>query len=111
MTNIPEKGDIVWVYIKDSVGREQSGRRPAVVISSKEYNENSSTILICPITTNSGEWVWKYQIPDINDVSGYVLVDKIQSIDYLERKSKIVSKLDIKSINIIAEMLIMLVKN
>ena len=36
---IPERGDIVWLNFNPQTGHEQKGKRPALVISPKEYNE------------------------------------------------------------------------
>ena len=34
----PEQGDIVWLTLNPQKGHEQSGRRPAVVLSPSSYN-------------------------------------------------------------------------
>ncbi|WP_293142636.1 type II toxin-antitoxin system PemK/MazF family toxin [Okeania sp. SIO3I5] len=34
----PKKGDIVWINFNPQSGREQAGRRPAVVVSSSRYD-------------------------------------------------------------------------
>jgi len=36
---IPEKGDIVWIEMNPQAGHEQAGKRPAIVLSPKAYNE------------------------------------------------------------------------
>jgi mRNA interferase MazF len=36
---VPERGDIVWLDFNPQTGHEQKGKRPAIVISPKEYNE------------------------------------------------------------------------
>ena len=38
---VPERGDIVWLNFNPQSGHEQKGKRPAIVISSKEYNEKT----------------------------------------------------------------------
>ncbi|MCL5076727.1 MAG: type II toxin-antitoxin system PemK/MazF family toxin, partial [Actinobacteria bacterium] len=35
---IPEAGDIVWIQFNPQAGHEQSGHRPAVVLSPSAYN-------------------------------------------------------------------------
>jgi mRNA interferase MazF len=37
----PERGDIVWLNFNPQSGHEQKDKRPAVVISPKEYNEKT----------------------------------------------------------------------
>jgi mRNA interferase MazF len=40
-TYVPERGDIVWLNFNPQTGHEQAGKRPAVVISPKTYNEKT----------------------------------------------------------------------
>jgi len=76
-----EAGDVVWVEFDPAVGHEQAGFRPALVVSPLEYNQNSSLIIVCPITRNEKPWPFKVLIPDNCGVSGAVLVDQVKSID------------------------------
>ena len=49
---IPEKGDIVWLDFTPQLGHEQRGRRPAIVLSKKAYNQKSEDspkgLIECP---------------------------------------------------------------
>ena len=36
---VPARGDVIWLSFNPQSGHEQSGHRPAIVISSIEYNE------------------------------------------------------------------------
>lgn len=47
----PEKGDIVWLNFTPQAGHEQKGRRPALVLSPKEYNSKTGLAIFCPITS------------------------------------------------------------
>lgn len=46
----PEAGEIVWLTFDPQAGREQAGRRPALVLSPSLYNRKSGLALVCPIT-------------------------------------------------------------
>lgn len=48
---IPKKGDIIWINFDPQSGREQAGRRPALVVSPTSYNRRVKLIIVCPITT------------------------------------------------------------
>ena len=37
---IPHRGDVVWIDMQPQAGHEQSGRRPAIVLSPKSYNSS-----------------------------------------------------------------------
>jgi mRNA interferase MazF len=76
-----EAGDILWVDFGTPTGHEQAGRRPALVVSPRSYNDRSSLILVCPITRNIKPWGFKVKIQNAGRIQGAVLVDQIRSID------------------------------
>jgi mRNA interferase MazF len=80
-----EAGDIVWLEFGPPIGHEQAGRRPALVISPRSYNENSSLILVCPISRNTAPWSFKVEIKDSDTIRGAILVDQVRSIDQQAR--------------------------
>lgn len=80
----PDRGCLVWLDFNPRKGHEQSGRRPAVVISPREYNEVSSCFLVCPVTSNTSPWPWKVPFA-AGSIEGAVLVDQIKSIDPVAR--------------------------
>jgi mRNA interferase MazF len=80
-----EAGDLVWVELDPVRGREQSGRRPAVVITPAAYHNVSRIALVCPITSNLGPWPFKVFLPDGLEVGGAVLVDQVRAIDRSQR--------------------------
>jgi mRNA interferase MazF len=77
----PAAGDVVWVDFGTPVGREQGGRRPALVLTSHSYNSVSSTLLVCPITTKRRDWPFEVRLPDGGWPSGVVLVDQVRVVD------------------------------
>jgi len=48
---IPQEWDIVLVDLNPCVGKEQSGKRPALIISPASYNQKVELALMCPITS------------------------------------------------------------
>lgn len=53
----PRPGDVVWVRPEIAVGREQAGRRPAVVVASAGYLETVDALaIVVPITTVDRGW-------------------------------------------------------
>jgi len=47
-------GDIHWVDLPSEGGREQRGRRPAVVLQEEEYASSLPVVLVVPRTTARG---------------------------------------------------------
>ena len=89
-----EAGDIVWVDFGRPVGHEQAGRRPALVVSPRAYNERSSLILVCPITRNIDAWAFKVEILKGTRVQGAVIVDQVRSIDRVARFTRRTERAD-----------------
>ena len=44
-------GDIHWVDLPAANGREQQGRRPALIMQDENYGEDLPVILVAPLTT------------------------------------------------------------
>lgn len=83
MANAPgalDAGDILWVDFGSSVGHEQGGRRPALVLTASDYNNVSSVLVVCPITRRRRGWPFEVALP-ADRLSGVVLVDQIKVID------------------------------
>ena len=55
------RGDVVRAQLDPTVGSEQAGERPAVVISPSPVNEHSPVILIAPITSKKTERVFAFE--------------------------------------------------
>lgn len=87
-------GELVWVDFDPSFGHEQSGRRPALVVSDGAYNQTSSFILVCPITRNPKPWPFKISLSGRSSLDGQVLVDQIKAIDKRRVIAPAIGKID-----------------
>ena len=57
MTDRIEPGSVVWVNLNPTVGREQAGRRPAVVVASAGYIKAVTELaIVVPATTTQRGW-------------------------------------------------------
>ena len=45
--------DVVWIDFNPQAGHEQAGRRPAIVLTTKDFNDKTSLVVLCPITRSS----------------------------------------------------------
>ncbi|WP_293867289.1 type II toxin-antitoxin system PemK/MazF family toxin [uncultured Alsobacter sp.] len=75
------EGDVVLVRFDPAFGHEQTGTRPALVVSRSIYNALSSFVVVCPLTTNAKAWPFKLPLPTQSTVKGFVLADQLKSID------------------------------
>lgn len=90
---VPDRGDIVWIEFNPQAGREQAGRRPALVISPKSYNGKVGLALMCPITSKIKGYPFEVSLPSTAGISGVVLADQIKNFDWQARKTKFVCKI------------------
>lgn len=90
---VPKKGDIIWINFNPQLGREQMGRRPALVISPNNYNRKVGLILVCPITSKIKGYPFEVSLPDKLSISGVLLADQVKSLDYRTRNAEFICKL------------------
>ena len=84
---IPEIGDIVWLIFCSQISHEHAVRRPAVVLSPKEYNEKTEIALFCPISSKIKHYPFEVRIKT-DKIDGFVLSDQIRNFDWHKRKAK-----------------------
>ena len=83
----PARGDLVWLQFTPHAGHEQSGRRPAIIVSPVEYNQRVGLCLCCPITSQVKGYPFEVQLPPGAGVTGAVLCDQVKSLDWKARKA------------------------
>jgi len=88
---VPARGDVVWLEFDPQTGHEQSGRRPALVISHTEYNRKVGLALLCPITSQAKYYPFEVPLPAGAKVSGVILSDQVKSLDWRARKAKLIA--------------------
>ncbi len=82
---VPERGDVVWLDFSPTAGHEQSGHRPALVLSPASYNARSGLMLCCPITSKVKPYPFVVPILGDSDVAGAALADQVRSMDWRAR--------------------------
>jgi mRNA interferase MazF len=88
----PNRGDIVWIKLDRQSDHEQSGQRPAIVLSPKKYNSKTGLIICCPITSQEKNYPFEVKIPGGLPVSGVILTDQVKSLDWHARRAEFVCK-------------------
>ena len=84
----PDAGDLVWITFTPQAGREQAGRRPALVLSPRSYNAKVGLCLVCPITHHAKGYPFEVQLPAGLPIQGVVLADHIKCADWRQRRSE-----------------------
>ena len=85
MTYEPDEGHLIWTDFDPRVGREQSGRRPAVVISPVAFWQVTRFAIVCPITSRVRPFGTSVVLPEGLAVAGEVLTSLVRSIDTMAR--------------------------
>lgn len=90
---VPQRGDAVWITLSPQEGHEQSGRRPAVVLSPEEYNGKIGLTILCPVTTQIKGYPFEVVVPQRLPISGVILADQVRSVDWRARNAELICKL------------------
>ena len=90
----PDRGDLVFVNFAPSAGHEQTGDRPAIVMSPRSYNRRSGLAICCPITTKPKGYPFELLLPAAPGlpIAGAILCDHVRSFDYRERNMRLVGQ-------------------
>ena len=84
---VPGRGDIVWLNFSPHAGHEQVGRRPALVISPRNYNDRPGLALLCPVTRAVKGYPFEVPLPSGGEITGVVLSDHVKSLDWRTRQA------------------------
>jgi len=90
---IPNRGDIVWLDFNPQLGHEQRGRRPALVLSFKKYNEKIGLGIFCPITSKEKGYPFEVKITG-KKIKGCVLSDQLKSLDWRIRNTEFIETIN-----------------
>jgi len=80
-TYLPDTGDLIWTDFDPTKGREQAGRRPALVVSPAAFTENTGLAIVCPITSRVRPFPTSVVLPSSLPIAGEILTSHIRSID------------------------------
>ena len=82
---VPDAGDITWLTFSPEAGHEQAGRRPALVLSPADYNDKTSMMICCPMTTQLKGY--PFEVVVTRDPPSAILADQVKSMDWRARKA------------------------
>jgi len=95
---IPDQGDIVWLSLDPVKGHEQRGRRPAFVLTKKEYNKATGCFLVCPLTTKRKGYMTEV-LCEIDAKNAVILSDQIRCVDFTARKAEHIATVSAETIS------------
>jgi mRNA interferase MazF len=81
----PDYGDFVFLDFTPQAGTEQAGRRPALILSPRDYNVATGLAFACPVTSQVKGSPFEVVIPRGAGVAGVVLSNQLRAVDWLAR--------------------------
>jgi len=79
---VPDSGDLIWLDFDP-----QAGRRPAVILSPRYFNQKSSVAYACPISSKVKGYRFQVLLPNGLPVHGVVLCEHMRSLDWRIRNA------------------------
>lgn len=78
---LPDVGHLIWTDFDPTLGREQAGRRPALVLSPSIFALNTGFAIVCPIANKVRPFPTSVVLPDGLPIAGEILLSHIRRID------------------------------
>jgi mRNA interferase MazF len=88
----PQQGEIIWIDFDPQSGREQAGRRPALVLSKTAYNQRIGRAFVCPITSKVKGYPFEVPV-DTAGIKGVVLSDHLKNLDWIAHGTSMTGEL------------------
>jgi len=89
---IPDRGDLIWLTFVPQAGREQRGRRPALVLSPAIYYGRTQLAVVRPITSQVKDDPFEVALPTGGPIEGCILADHLKNVDWHARKAKLIGR-------------------
>ena len=84
---VPDRSDVVWLDFEPTRGRKIGKYRPALVLSSRDYNRRTGLLICCPISTSIRGGSTEVPIGNLDQPS-VVAANLVQTLAWQERKAK-----------------------
>ena len=88
---IPKRNHIIWLDFEPTKGKEIGKYRPALVLSSEEYNQKSGLLICCPISSSVRGVLTEVPIDNIENENSVVAANLIQTLSWKERSAKFIA--------------------
>jgi mRNA interferase MazF len=90
--NVPQRGDLILMDFDPQAGHEQMKRRPALVLSSAEFNDVFGLAFVAPVTTKPKGHAFEVPLPADSGVKGVVMMHQLKSFDWRARRARLAGR-------------------
>ena len=88
-----KQGDIIKTNFSPQAGHEQTGYRPAVVVSCMVFNKTTQMPVVCPITNTSRPFPFHVMLDDRTTTTGTILCEQVRTLDINDRGYAVIEKI------------------
>jgi mRNA interferase MazF len=103
---VPRKGDFITLSFDPQAGHEQSGRRPALVVSNDLFNQHTGLVIVCPITNTDRRFPFHLPVPPTSTLTGFVMVEQVKSVDHVRRKARFIEPVPAEFLETVLDLII-----
>ncbi len=82
---VPRQGQVLKLDLDPTLGHEQKGYRPVLVVSATLFNEHTGFCWVVPITTPQKGLPNEIRLPEGLPVYGTLLLSQLRAIDWRAR--------------------------
>ena len=95
----------MWLTFDPQAGREQTKRRPAIVLSPASYNDKVGLALFCPVTSKVKGYPFEVVLPASSPIKGVILADQVKSLDWRARDTRFAGRTSLRVVSEVLEKL------
>ncbi|MEJ7849178.1 MAG: type II toxin-antitoxin system PemK/MazF family toxin [Pyrinomonadaceae bacterium] len=102
------RGDIIWANLDPTLGHEQSGSRPVLILSQNVFNGHSGTVIAVAVTSQKPKvsFPLTFELSDPNlPKKSWVKIGQIRTLS-VQRLGKKIAKASIEELETIIEGLV-----
>lgn len=88
-----KQGDIIKISFDPTMGHEQRGWRPALVVSNDTFNTHTNMKIVCPITNSNSQFPLHVPLDSRTQTTGVVLCEHARSLDLNARQHHVIEQI------------------
>ncbi len=95
----PEQGDIIQINFTPHSGHEQSGKRPALVVSGNAFHRRTNLAIVCPITKKDNGFPMHISLRGSKNIDGFIMCEHVKSLDIISRDAVFIERIPVDILN------------
>ncbi|AVK60522.1 toxin MazF [Lactobacillus sp. CBA3605] len=103
--DIFSKGSIIKFSFDPTVGHEQAGYRPAVVVSNEDFQRYTTLVRVMPISNRENLFPLHIPLDGRTKTTGSIFTEQMKTIDPIGRHAKYVENCPMDKVDLANEML------